>query len=217
MLTTTEYDHHLPIGSLPKALMERGVDWKKDASARFFYADRGRSDQLRSKLCRNQTLLCGITWKSFRADLGLRKSLDLTQLKPLFDIPNIRLVNLQYGDVRHETDAFEAALGRKPFFDTKIDNYHDLDGHSALIDACDLLIMSCNASAHLAGAMGKNVFLLAPRSQSRIWYWSNLNDRRSAWYPSIEIFYQSLDGSWTAAIRSIEERLRQHINHLPSR
>ena len=83
----------------------------------------------------------GISWRGGKsADVRQKRSTALKQWKPLFDVPGVQFVNLQYGDVREEiTDA-------RNRFETEIHNWDDadpltdIDSFAAQISALDLVI-----------------------------------------------------------------------------
>jgi ADP-heptose:LPS heptosyltransferase len=81
-----------------------------------------------------------------------------------------------------------------------------------LIDACDFVITISNINAHIAGALGKKTFLLAPFSKGRIWYWHDSLEH-SLWYPSIQIFTQTKTGDWSVPINQIKEKIVEEITH----
>ena len=64
-----------------------------------------------------------------------------------------------------------------------------------------------NVTAHIAGGLGKDTYLLVPFLAGRIWYWHEQDDK-SIWYPSVRIFRQNKDGSWVDAITSIAKQLK---------
>ena len=72
------------------------------------------------------------------------------------------LVNLQYGDVDKEIREFEEQTGIKIIQCGSVDNREDLDGLAALIEACDLVVSTSNVTIHLAGALGKDTWVLLP-------------------------------------------------------
>ena len=62
----------------------------------------------------------------------------------------------------------------------------DIDGLAALITACDLVVTVSNTTAHLAGALGKETYVLVPFGQARMWY--RFHDRTdNPFYPDIKI------------------------------
>ena len=93
-----------------------------------------------------------------------------------------------------------------------IDNFNDIDGLASLIDACDFIVTISNVTAHMAGALGKKVFLLVPYTKGKIWYWHD-NLKTSLWYPSIEIFIQSEIGDWKKPISDIKEKIVKQVDH----
>ena len=98
------------------------------------------------------------------------------------------------------------------YYKFKGDLYNDIDSLFSLIDACDFVITISNINAHIAGALGKKTFLLAPFSKGRIWYWHD-GLRRSLWYPSVEIFSQTDAGDWSVPINEIKEKIVEEIAH----
>ncbi len=80
----------------------------------------------------------------------------------------------------------------------------DFADTAAAIECLDLLITVDTAAAHLAGALGKPVWLLLPFAPD--WRWSRSSDR-SAWYPSMRVFSQPRPGDWPAVISEVETAL----------
>ena len=92
--------------------------------------------------------------------------------------------------------------------DAEIDNFNDIDGHASLIEACDILVMSSNSSAHIAGALGKKIHLLVPSSRDVLWYWCNNNNSKNLWYPSINIYQQTIPDNWKDEILIINSEIQ---------
>jgi ADP-heptose:LPS heptosyltransferase len=84
----------------------------------------------------------------------------------------------------------------------EIDNFNDIDGLASLIDACDFVVTTSNVTAHLAGGLGKETYLMVPFAHGRIWYWHE-GDTQSIWYPSINIHRQPSHDNWSMPINDI--------------
>jgi ADP-heptose:LPS heptosyltransferase len=93
-----------------------------------------------------------------------------------------------------------------------LDIYNDIDSLFSLIDACDFVITISNINAHIAGALGKKTFLLAPFSKGRLWYWHD-GLEHSLWYPSIQIFTQSETGDWSVPINKVREKIVEEASY----
>ncbi len=74
-----------------------------------------------------------------------------------------------------------------------VDNFNDLDGFAALIEACDLVVSADNSTVHIAGALGKPVWVLLPFDPD--WRWM-LDRNDSPWYPSAKLYRQATIGDW---------------------
>ncbi|HET8996692.1 MAG TPA: tetratricopeptide repeat protein [Acetobacteraceae bacterium] len=132
-------------------------------------------------------------WLPDFAALDRRRSAGLAALAPLAAVPGIRLVSLQTGPAAAEAAAPPARL--------QVDDHStaltDFAETAALIANLDLVISVDTAVVHLAGAMGKPVFLLD--RYDNCWRW--LSGRAdSPWYPSMTIFRQSQPGDWTEPV-----------------
>ena len=85
------------------------------------------------------------------------------------------------------------------------DDIRDFSDTAALIDLMDLVVTIDTSVAHLAGAMGKPVWLLLPYNAN--WRW--LLDRNdSPWYPSARLFRQREIANWPGLIEEVKSELR---------
>ena len=96
----------------------------------------------------------------------------------------------------------------------EVDNFNDLDGHAALIHACDFVVTVSNTSAHISGAIGKETYLMCPNGKGLLWYWSNQLNGKSLWYPSVQIYEQSQIGNWFDVVQRVKFDIENKINLL---
>ena len=81
---------------------------------------------------------------------------------------------------------------------------NDFADTAALVENLDLVISVDTSTAHLAGAMGKPVWLM--NRFDTCWRWF-LDREDSPWYPTMRIFRQPQPGDWDSVIRSIAAAL----------
>jgi ADP-heptose:LPS heptosyltransferase len=81
----------------------------------------------------------------------------------------------------------------------------DFADTAALIHNLDLVISVDTAIAHLAGAMGKPVWILLPFAPD--WRWM-LGRDDSPWYPTMHLFRQTISGDWGEVIQRVADSLR---------
>lgn len=193
-------------GSLP-GLFRPSVESFARQPRRVLKASPERVTHYRDRL--GPGLKVALSWRSARAGrLGRSKSLALADLAPVLAVPGVRFIDVQYGD----TAAERAAVGQKQdvrithFYD--VDCYRDLDEVLAILDACDLLITTSNANAHLAAALGKPVWLLYPAERAPFHYWAHGGDHRCLWYPSVEIISAPKLADWPQLIAHAAAKLQ---------
>jgi tetratricopeptide (TPR) repeat protein len=205
------FDMQLAIGDLGK-FFRKSKDAFKANTPRYLLSNEVKRNVLRRQFRTRKKITCGIAWKSKSNKAGPDKSLKLKQLEPIFHLQNISFVDLQYGNNLEELEDLKRESGIGINKVEGIDNFKDIDGLASLIDACDFVVTISNVTAHIAGALGKKVFLMVPFSKGRCWYWHD-SLKQSIWYPSVQIFSQTEIGDWTNPIRDIEKQIREQIDH----
>jgi tetratricopeptide (TPR) repeat protein len=167
----------------------------------YLVADHGLAKKLRARLTQEHPLVVGLSWKSGNVEFGKFRSVPLHDFAALFRLPDCNFVDLQYGETLDERVAVQRELGVEVARLPDIDNKNDIDALAALIAACDLVVTADNTTAHLAGALGKPTWMLAPHGHGRVWYWFTGRDD-SPWYPRLRIARQQRGQSWADLIAS---------------
>jgi tetratricopeptide (TPR) repeat protein len=157
-----------------------------------------------------------LSWRSARAGwVGRDKSADLAALAPLLQVPGVQWVDIQYGDTAEERSGLASTLGVELLHFDDLDYRDDLDEVLAIIEACDLVIATSNATAHLAGALGKATWLLQAGGPP-FHYWEPGPDGRCAWYPQVAIEAVPDYRDWNALARKVALRLAQWLEQRPA-
>lgn len=141
--------------------------------------------------------IIGVSWRSQRGALGRAKSASLSEIVGVLAAPGVRFVSLQYGDVAADIGAARAAGLPSIEVAEGLDYFNDMEGLAALIGACDAVVTVSNVTAHLAGATGQTTGLLCATRHP--WYWLR-SGRDCPWYPSLQIFRQERESSWSQAL-----------------
>ena len=206
----------LPVGSLAQLFRPNRDSFARQPRA-LLRADPARVAQVRASLDERPKI--GISWRSIQPlatrFLESRKSATLERFGA-FEDTGATLVDLQYGDLGEERGAFD---DRHPGLRRSIaglDAFNDLEGLLAAIEACDLVITTSNATAHLAGAVGKRTWLLCLAANPPFHYWVPGADGRSLWYPSVEVVTDRSWRTWDAAFEAVARRFISGSNR-PSR
>ena len=208
-----EYDEHLSIADLGKYFRTCSDDF--DSSRNYYLkADQSRANEIRGFLIGDKKFLCGVTWNSKVDIKGVEKSIQLTDLLPILSMKHIAFVNLQYGDAQEQLSDFNKKHNSNIQECFSVDNFNDLDGHAALIQACDFVVTISNTSAHISGAIGKETYLMCPAGKGFLWYWSNQLNGKSLWYPSIHIYQQNVMGQWFDVVQRVKFAIEKKINEI---
>ena len=159
------------------------------------------------KLQSNAQLTVGIVWAGSPAHTRDRyRSLSLRELARLGEVSGVRWVSLQKGEPAEELKAPPPGLELVDL-GPELEDFADT---AAVISQLDLVLCVDTAVAHLAGALGKPVWVLLPSPAD--WRW--LEGREdSPWYPTMRLFRQSRRGEWAEVIErvkvALQERLRE--------
>ena len=138
----------------------------------------------------------GISWIGGTPKTGKsRRSLRLKQLQPLLTASGIKWISLQHTDVSAEISAFgeETGVALTSFSGVT----QDIDQLASLIQALDIVVSVCNTTVHVAGALGKEVLVLAPFVPE--WRYG-IAGERMFWYPSARVYRQTAYGVWDGMV-----------------
>lgn len=138
--------------------------------------------------------LVGISWRSKAYKFADPKSSQLEEWGQLMSQRNVQFINLQYGDTLE--DMRMSKLRDWPLLqDPTVDPTRDLDIFAAQVAACDLIVTVSNATAHMAGALGKKAHVLLPYGLGTMFHWL-VSRTDSPWYPSLTLWRQKTAGDW---------------------
>jgi hypothetical protein len=153
----------------------------------------------------------GIVWAgnpTFRNDRN--RSMLLDQLLPLAQIPGVCLFSLQKGKGSEQLEELQQ-LKKLPVGASVVDagsSFEDFEDTAALMTTLDLVISVDTSCAHLAGALGKKVWILLPYLSD--WRWLE-HDEQSVWYATARLFRQPNPGNWNAVVTSVVQALQAEI------
>ena len=192
------FDLHCPLMSLPLAFGTR-ID-TVPAEVPYLFAPAGRVARMALRLPQTRARRVGLVWSgkpSHKNDHN--RSITLSRLKPLLDVPGTSFVSLQ----REYRDADRDALVALPILrlDAAITDFADT---AAAIAALDLVIAVDTAVAHLAGSLGKPLWVLLSHVQD--WRWLIARED-NPWYPTARLFRQGPDGDWDPVIGRVAAAL----------
>ena len=198
----TDFDYHCPLLSLPLAL---GTTLETiPAEQQYLKSDEELRSVWSARLPPKTKPRIGVVWSGSTAHTNVHyRSIELQQFLAIFS-PDAEWICLQK-EIREKDFAMLRQLGRIAFFG---DDLRDFSDTAALLDLMDLVITIDTSVAHLAGAMGKPVWILLPYNPD--WRW--LLDRNdSPWYPSARLFRQQQIGNWATVIDQVKNELRSAI------
>ncbi len=188
-------DYYLPFMSLPHVL---GITLDNiPARVPYLKVPQGAHVDMQG-----EGLRVGLVWRGNpQHENDKHRSVGLDLLAPLFDVPGVSFFSLQIGGDESHTRLTDLAPQLKDF------------GHTAAaVQALDLVISVDTAVAHLAGALGKPVWILL--AQGNDWRW--LHGREdSPWYPTARMFRQGRGRRWRPAIRAMGAALREKVGQPP--
>jgi hypothetical protein len=140
----------------------------------------------------------GLVWAGQAAQAhDLARSLPLQRLAPLTRIDGVDWVSLQKGEPAAQLAAMPASMADigamlRDFADT-----------AAVLSLLDLVVTVDTSVAHLAGALGRPVWVLLRHRPD--WRWEG--NMPSRWYPTARLFRQARAGDWDGVVQAVRQSL----------
>ncbi len=171
-------------------------------SDQYLTADPIRVDFWKNKLPKAKMRI-GLVWKGSSGHLNdANRSLShLDKLLPLWAVPDCAFVSLQKGQGEDEV----LSLPETCHITHLGSDIQDFADTAAIVSQLDLIICVDTSIAHLAGALGKPVWILLPFIAD--WRWI-INRTDTPWYPKTRLFRQSQPGQWQNVIEQVSGRLK---------
>jgi Flp pilus assembly protein TadD len=174
------------------------------ATTPYLSADPDVAAKWQDRLTGLDGLRVGLVWAGGqKLSVDRRRSIALNSLSPLGEISGVSFISLQKDE--------PAAQAANPPPGMRLHDFtadlHDFEDTAALVANLDLVISVDTSVAHLAGALGKPVWLLNRFDTD--WRWL-LNRNDSPWYSTLRQFRQPSSGDWNSVIGAMREAL-QHL------
>ncbi len=190
-----DFDVHAPLLSVPRILGTR----LETIPAEIPYLQPPPAPEELPELPGGGRLRVGLAWSGNPAHRNdRRRSLPLQRLAPLASVEGVVFISLQKGPAAEQSAPLGLRLESPP------GRWNDLPWLAATLARLDLIISVDTLQAHLAGALGRPVWLLLPFAPD--WRWM-LGREDSPWYPTMRLFRQPAPGDWA----SVVERVRQEL------
>jgi tetratricopeptide (TPR) repeat protein len=180
---STQFDVHLPLMSLPGVFQDslESIPTRTPYLGAPSFQENTRPIQK-----------VGISWAGSGTQPLDRRSVPFEQFYTLFQDSSIEWHNLQ-----HDTPTPSGLVDHSS-------EMADFSATADIIDSLDLIITIDSAIAHLAGAMGKPVWVLLNFAAD--WRWG-LDKNHTPWYPSARLFRQSTNQPWSSVMANIQSSL----------
>ena len=195
------FDYHCPLLSLPFAF-----DTRMDSIPGPLAYLAGDPAPWADVLAGMPGLKIGLVWagksrthQPHAVAIDQRRSMRLADMAPLLDVPGCSFVSLQLGP-----PAARNAGSRLRDVSERLTDWADTAG---LIAGLDMVIAVDTAVAHLAGALGKPVWML--NRFDSCWRWFRQRED-TPWYPSMRLFRQASRGDWAEVIHRTAETLAEY-------
>jgi tetratricopeptide (TPR) repeat protein len=189
------FDFHCPLMSLPLAFATELATIP--SAARYLQADPDRVNAWRGVLGQREKPRIGVAW-SGKSEPDSARSIEFRRFAALFD-DRCQFISLQK-DVSDQDRPWLAAANMVHLGDA-LDDFADT---AAICSLMDLVITVDTALAHLAGALGKPVWVLLPYVAD--WRWM-LDRSDTPWYPTMRLIRQQQRGEWDATLRQVHLEL----------
>jgi hypothetical protein len=200
--SSIDFDVYLPLLSLPGILGLGEADIPYPVP--YLTADPARVEAWRPRLAALPGRKVGVCWQGNPAFPGDRfRSIPLARFAPLTEVPGVTLVSLQKGVGEEQIAANRDAVPLTVFPD--LDTAEPFADTAAVMRHLDLVVTTDTAVAHLAGALGRPVWLALGVDCD--WRWGT-GRADSPWYPTVRLFRQQSFGDWPGVFAAMAAALR---------
>jgi len=194
-----EFDYHYAIMSLAYLL---DINYENVPNNPYIYA----KDSFGLKLD-TQMLNIGFVWGASITGEGYEKKIfSPKEIEPLMKNEDIKIYSLQVGE--DVIKLKELDISDEDIVDLS-SKLTDFSKTAVAIKELDFVITSDTSVAHLAGAMGKEAWVLLPKKAD--WRWGLERDK-TIWYPSMRLFRQEVDGEWKSVFEKLFLELEKQYN-----
>jgi hypothetical protein len=193
------FDIHCPLMSLPLAF---GTCLDTiPADVPYLRTPSDRLERWRARLPSSNPVCVGLVWTGKSSNLSNRvRSIPFENLEPILCLPCIQFVSLQKDLPTEDAER----LRSHPNVISLGPELNDFADTAAVISQLDLIVSVETSVAHLAGAMGKPVYI--PLAEPPDWRWL-LGREDSPWYPTARLFRQRKAGNWAEVIQRIAQAI----------
>lgn len=190
------FDYYLPMSSLPRVLSVTLENIPRQTP----YLEAPAHEPLPVPAGR---LKVGLAWAGNPNHYqDAARSLPLSALAPILEVPGVTFFNLQQS-VPSRDEAYFRSSANVIASNGAFANFLET---ASFVTELDLVITADTAVAHLAGALGKPVWLLVQHSPD--WRWL-LNRTDTPWYPAMQLFRQAERNHWESPIMQVAETLQR--------
>ena len=197
------FDFQCPLLSLPLAFATRVETIP--ASVPYLKAPISRTTAWETQWSATEPMQIGLVWAGNASHTNnSNRSIPLRALAPLFSNDNIRFFSLQK-DMSREDRRWLDGFPQVSILDESLKDFADT---AAVISRLDLVITVDTAVAHLAGALGKPVWILLPFVSDWRWLPGRTN---SPWYPTARLYWQPMTGDWSRTIEQLASDLQSFL------
>ena len=185
-------DYQIALLSLPAAFGTRLETIP--ASARYLQADPAEVKMLATRLPERRGARVGLVWRGTTANKSIRLTELLAHLPPGFEYVSLQkdVSDTERDQLRHAQVQDVSLL------------LEDFGATAAVCECLDLILSVDTSVAHLAGALGRPVWILLMKSPD--WRWL-LEREDSPWYPTARLFRQTLLDDWRDALGRVGSAL----------
>lgn len=201
------YDYHIPLFSVPRLLKTT----LETIPSTVPYIPVPAPLKLPKLLKKHAKLRIGFVWSSRRTNAFDFRSVPIGNFEPLFQMKGAAFFSFQVDEKVNALDKYKDKYTNVHSLKHFIKNWHDT---ACFVGKMDLLISIDTGFAHLAGGLGKPVWLILSRGGD--WRYLSKKQRgewatKSPWYPTMRLYRASSLGSWEYVINQIRRDLLDMI------